>query len=96
MYRYKLQKKKTNSTNIYIIEKDHDSNLNPLAIPFVIRTKQQETIQHSTNNDKTPAQLVLFEPRKIPFRGRSCQTTYQRMHHRPRENWDEYEPSKYN
>ncbi|CAF2646833.1 unnamed protein product [Rotaria sp. Silwood2] len=82
--------------NTYLGRKDSYSNLNPLAIPFAIRREQQETIRHSTNNGKTPAQLVLFEPRNKSSRGRSCQTIYQRMHHRPHENWDEYEPSKYN
>ncbi len=81
--------------NIYIIGKNSGSNLNPLAIPFAIRTEQQEIIQRSTDSDKTPAQLVLFEPRNIPSRERSCQTTYQRINHRPREDWDKYEPSKH-
>ncbi|CAF4554051.1 unnamed protein product [Rotaria sp. Silwood1] len=90
----KIKKYENNRNNS--IRKDSYSNLNPLAIPFVIRKEQQETIQHSTDNDKTRAQLVLFEPRNKSFPVRSCQTIYQRMHHRPRENWDEYEPSKYN
>ena len=49
----------------------------------------------STDSDKTPAQLVLFEPRSVSSRDRSCQTIYQRMHRRPREDWDKYEPSKH-
>ncbi|CAF1350963.1 unnamed protein product [Adineta steineri] len=66
------------------------SNLNPLAIPFLNQTEQQQqqTIQRSTDSEKTPAQLVLFEPRPNPSRERSCQTIYQRIHHRPCEDWD--------
>ncbi len=53
----------------------------------MIRNDQQQVHSH----DKTPAQLVLFEPRHCPSRERSCQTIYQRLHHRPREDWDAYE-----
>ena len=79
--------------NISIIENSFYSNLNPLAVPFTTRIKQQETIQHSTDNVKASAQLVLFEPRNTSTNERSCQTIYQRMQHRPCENWDEYESS---
>jgi hypothetical protein len=75
----------------FFLGKDSFSNLNPLAIPFTIRTDQQKVQTH----EKTPAQLVLFEPRNCPSRERSCQTIYQRLHHRPREDWDANEPSEY-
>jgi hypothetical protein len=75
--------------NIYLSGKNSNTNLNALAIPFHTRTENQRS---TTDNDKTPAQLVLFEPKNASSRGRSCQTVYQRMHHRPREDWDK--PSK--
>jgi hypothetical protein len=61
------------------------SDLNPLAIPFSLHKLEQES---SLDADGTPAQLVLFEPRDEPCRKPSCQTIHQRMHHRPREDWD--------
>lgn len=66
-----------------------------MAVPFTKRTESKELISHSSNKEKSSAQLVLFEPRSTSSRVRSCQTIYQRMHHRPRENWDECEPSNY-
>ena len=45
--------------------------------------------------DKTPAQLVLFEPREESSSceqpRRSCQRIYQRLPSRPPEDWDAYE-----
>ena len=68
--------------------KTFDSNLNPLAVPFSIQNDEQERPLSSIENDKPPVQLVLFEPREIPSRERSCPTIHQRLYHRPRENWD--------
>jgi hypothetical protein len=67
-----------------------------LAVPFVIRKEEEEeeeeeAIQSTTNSDKIPAHLVLFEPVERSSRKPSCQTIYQRMHHRPREDWDKSE-----
>lgn len=84
--------KKINKLLLVLLEKNSNLNLNPLAIPFAVRADNQRS---STDNDKTPAQLVLFDPKKITSRGRSCQTVYQRMHNRPREDWDKSEPSKH-
>ena len=61
------------------------SSLNPLAVPFSLLKVQLES---SLDTDRTPAQLVLFEPRDEPSPHPSCQTIHQRMHHRPREDWD--------
>lgn len=90
-------KKYGNSLHSQVAEKVSYSDLNPLAVPFNFKTeKTKETIQRSTDIDKRPAQLVLFEPGKSSSQGRSCQIIHQRMHHRPRENWDECEPTKWN
>ncbi|CAM2718705.1 unnamed protein product [Rotaria socialis] len=83
-----IQKKKYENHRNHSMRKESNSNLNPLAVPFEIQIQQQERIQHSKDNNKPPAQLVLFEPRNTPSPVPSCQTMYQRMHHRPRENWD--------
>ena len=66
----------------------HHSNLNPLAVPFSAQRDRDQGVSSSTNNDKIPAQLVLFEPRTTSSGRPSCQTTHQRMHHRPQEDWD--------
>jgi hypothetical protein len=70
--------------------KDSYSNLNPLAIPFIIPNEEQEILSRSRENEKLPAQLVLYEPRNVSSQGQSCQTIYQRLYHRPREDWDKH------
>ena len=62
-----------------------ESSLNPLAVPFSLLKVQLES---SLDAARTPAQLVLFEPRDESSQKPSCQTVHQRMHHRPREDWD--------
>lgn len=76
--------------NLKFLGKNSYSNLNPLAIPFVTPKEEQERISHSKEHEKLPAQLVVYEPRNISNQGRSCQTIYQRLHHRPREDWDKH------
>jgi hypothetical protein len=66
-------------------EKSIQSSLNPLAVPFSLLKVELES---TLDADRTPAQLVVFEPYGEPSRKPSCQTIHQRMHHRPREDWD--------
>lgn len=52
--------------------------------------EKKEVHSRSKASDKTPAQLVLFEPREESSmrQRRSCQRIYQRLPSRPQEDWD--------
>ncbi|CAF0791690.1 unnamed protein product [Adineta ricciae] len=76
------------------IRENSESNLNSFAKPFNTQTDRQETTPRSSStNDKTPAHLVVFEPRSIPSCNRSDPITYQRIHPRSCEDWDQFDPS---
>ena len=53
-----------------MIGKNSYSHLNPLGNTVWCPDRTtREFIQRSTDNDKTPAQLVLFEPRNMSITG---------------------------
>lgn len=82
-----------NNSLLILLEKHAYSNLNPLAVPFILRLNDKKEVHSRTKEStKTPAQLVLYEPREFSTCERqSSQRIYQRLPLRPHEDWDAYE-----